>query len=89
MFNPDSKEVLFQRDVHFDESLPVVHTPTPESTLLTTTSSSFPAYFPDDEDGDLGDPHLPPPQDPLWMTKWARAIVEVARSLNQATVGKL
>ena len=36
----------------------------------------------DDEDDDLGDPHLPPPQDPPEMPKWAHVIVEVGGSLT-------
>lgn len=64
MFDPDSREVLFRWDVQFDECLPAVDTLLPKSTSLTTTPSSLPISFQDDEDDDLGDPYLPPPQDP-------------------------
>ena len=81
LFDPNSIEVLFRQDVQFDESLPVVDTLPLESTSLTTTFSSFPVSFSNDEDDDLGDPHLPPPQDPPQMPKWARVTVEAAGSL--------
>lgn len=68
-------------DVQFDEHIPIVDTLPLESTSLTTTPSSFPISLLDDKDDDLGDPLLPPPQDPLQMPKWARVIVEVVGSL--------
>ena len=67
LFDPDSKEFLFQRDVQFDESPHVVYTSPLVPTSPPTTPSSFLDYFMDDH----GDPHFPPPQDPPQMPKWA------------------
>ena len=39
LFDPDSREVLFQRDVQFDESLPVV-------TTLPLAPTSLPILLP-------------------------------------------
>ena len=69
LFDPDSREVLFRRDVQFDESPPAVHSSPPVPSSPSTTPSSLPDGFTDDEDDAHDDPTFPPPQDPPQMPK--------------------
>ena len=50
-------------------------------TSLTITPSSLLVSFSDDENDDLGDPHLLPPQDPPHIPKGVHVIVEAIGSL--------
>ena len=54
LFDLDSREVLFQQDVQFDESPLVVHSLPPTPPSSPTTPSSFLDGFTDDEDKDQG-----------------------------------
>lgn len=59
------KEVLFRRDVQFDEYLPIVDTLSPVSTPLPNPpTASLQDYFEDDFDDAADDPPSPPPPDP-------------------------
>ena len=62
LFDSDSREVLFGRDVQFDECDPLMEPPSPASPSLPITSSSpLQGYLPLEDDVDFATPPSPPP----------------------------
>ena len=64
LFYSDSREVLFQQDVQFDEHYPPMEPPSPASpSLLGTFSSPLQGYLSSEDDVDFDPPPSPPPLD--------------------------
>ena len=66
LFDFDSKEVLFQQDVQFDECYPLMEPPSQASPSLPNTSSSpLEGYLSSKDDVDFDPPHFSPPPNVL------------------------
>ena len=62
LFDPDSKDALFQRDVQFDEHYPSMDPSSLGSSSLPSTSSTPLHNYPSsEEDLDIDPPSPPPP----------------------------
>jgi len=81
LFDPDSREVLFRRDVQFDERFPQMDSPSPASPSLPTppTSSLEDSLSLEDDVHDA--PPSSPPPDTQPFPKWARFTIEPIGSL--------
>lgn len=81
MFDLDSKEVLFQHDVQFDEHLPQMDSPSTTSPSLSNPpSSSLDDSLSLEDDAD-DDPPYPPPPGPHHFPRWSHVTIEVIGSL--------
>ena len=81
LFDSNSREVFFRRDVQFDERYPPMEPPSPASPSLPSTSSSLQGYLSFEDDVDIVAPPFTPPPDVPQVPKWARDTVDAAGTL--------
>ena len=77
LFDPNSRDVLFRRDVQFDEHYPPYSA---SSSLPNTFFTPLQNYASFEEDLDINPPSPPPPVVPR-VPKWARDTVDAAGPL--------